>query len=144
MITVEEAAKKLGVSRTTVFKYIADGHLGRLKRAYDRRTYVDATKVEGLRSGLNAIVYQTPYSPRKVELTEQEGDLAIARLFSSGLTMHREALGLSVSEFAAAVGVAPADVERAEAGDVDLVLRILLQWRSVARAGQAKSKKARR
>ena len=140
MITVEEAADKLGVSRTTVFKYIADGHLTRLKRAYDRRTYVYAAQVDGMRSGLG-VTFTLDRSMPSVEASSAER--GFERLLGSALALHRESRGLSVSELATVLGIVPAEVTRAESGDVDLALRILVQWRSVDRAAQAKSLKAR-
>lgn len=48
-VTVEDACRRLGVSRRTLYAYMARGLLSRIKAPGDRRSYVDALELEELR-----------------------------------------------------------------------------------------------
>jgi DNA-binding transcriptional MerR regulator len=48
-IPVDEAAKRVGLSRNTIFRYIAIGLLKRYTSPLDRKTYVDLDELKRLR-----------------------------------------------------------------------------------------------
>jgi len=48
IISVDEAARALGLSRTTVFKFLRQGKLARYRREGDKRTLVDRQELTQL------------------------------------------------------------------------------------------------
>jgi excisionase family DNA binding protein len=49
LVPVDEAARRLGIGRSTVFRYIRLGLLDAHRRHLDRRTYVDLDQLRELR-----------------------------------------------------------------------------------------------
>jgi excisionase family DNA binding protein len=47
-VTLDEAAQKYGVSRSTLFRWIREHQLAGYRKAKDRRTYVNAADVRRL------------------------------------------------------------------------------------------------
>ena len=48
IVSVDEAARVLGLSRTTIFKFMREGKLARYRREGDRRTLVDQEELARL------------------------------------------------------------------------------------------------
>ena len=48
IVSVDEAARELGLSRTTIFKFLREGKVARYRREGDRRTLVDRNELAQL------------------------------------------------------------------------------------------------
>ena len=48
LLALDDAATEFGVSRSTLFRFVAKGELARFKRAGDRRTFVSRGQVRTL------------------------------------------------------------------------------------------------
>jgi len=66
-VPLEDASRRYGISRATLYRLIAEGRVKRGKRVGDRRSYVSSADVKGLTSirAVGPTVRPTPASRRR-------------------------------------------------------------------------------